>query len=54
MIERPDGSQLYLCAPNEQMMYWWVETLKKASELDFTGPFGKASRGAVDAKCYCL
>ena len=54
MIERPDGSQLHLCAPNENMRCSWVETLKRASELDFADPFGtEASRGAVDAKCYC-
>lgn len=35
VIEHPERRPVYLCAANENMMYLWLEALKKASKLEF-------------------
>mmetsp|Transcript_76741 Transcript_76741/g.220350 ORF Transcript_76741/g.220350 Transcript_76741/m.220350 type:complete len:633 (+) Transcript_76741:82-1980(+) len=35
VIEHPERRPVYLCAQNENMMFLWLEALKKASKLEF-------------------
>ena len=50
VIEHPERRPVYLCAQNENMMFLWLEALKKASKLEFNTDAFKASSGAEDAK----